>query len=383
MPDLCRDGMGMRVLAAIASGQTDLPGNLRGLDKAKNKIHILKLIIRMAYLKMKMQKNLAPGNPPEQFQYIFLAPEYFFSNSTYGKAGDRFFDHHTKRYIISELHALSALYPDLLIVPGTVVWTKDAWMADPDNPGNSILRGRRVLNAMDRLGDLASKLQRHDFAIEKEGFNTHNWSYSGPKYHNMTADYLMDADRLHTKIAQNVAYLCLNGTIKKYAKVGNFQEVEGESQTIVYAPGSIAGKFKVGHVGYSIEICRDHALGVIDSSAGGNNAVIRLIVSNWIPNMGSFEDNTLVLHASTMPLFDGKGAPSGVLATNTRSGGPVEHLDTTVIHNNILLHDFRIDEDALGISRHREPIDNVFTDGSGEEESTIMAVHTHGNAAHV
>ena len=116
----------MRLLAAILSAPTDDPtaqaNDLKGLDKANNKLESLSKAVKAAW---EVMTNRRHAQPATSFQYVFLAPEYYFSNRRY--AQDRFFSQAHKRHIISELAALAKSYPDLLLIPGTVLWTKKAF----------------------------------------------------------------------------------------------------------------------------------------------------------------------------------------------------------------------------------------------------------------
>ena len=65
----------------------------------------------------------------------------------------------------------------------------------------------------------------------------------------------------------------------KYHKVGNYREVNGETEhAVVFAPGDQTGSFKVGNVRFALEICRDNGVGVY-SQNGGSPVHVHLIVS--------------------------------------------------------------------------------------------------------
>jgi len=354
----------MRLMAAIVTETTDLNSTeaLKGLDKAKSKLMQLEDAVEKAWAGMKSRRQALPEKT-NFYQQVFLAPEYFFSNQRY--ANDRFFDHTTKRHVISTLAALARNYPELLIIPGTVLWTKNAYKTPwiraeahgaPNAPRYQV-DVKRSNNALARIGGISkTKFQ--------EASNTPGWSHQGPydgqeSSYNLPYWYLKEADKHQTRIAQNVAYVCLGDKILKYAKVGNFQEVEGESGTIVFAPGNIEGKFTIGTVKYSIEICRDHLIGVIDKSATGNDAHVRIIVSSYIDNeKASIMNNAIVLHASTEKHGEYRTNPSdnslfrvGTDPVRIKKDSGCKLIAFKDVTSTCRLYDIEVDDKTLGIGK--------------------------------
>src|SRR5579884_1632850 len=189
----------MRLYAAILREDTWQPSTkaLNGLGKAKADFDRIEKYVDQAWTQI---TNMRQAHPVVDWQAVFLAPEYFFSNRR--ESNDRFFSHDVKRTIVQNLAALAKKYPKLLIVPGTVLWTKEQNKGTPED-----IRKRK------------DKMEwRSLFAEVFFGTNTKSkgWAYSGnPKGKNV-------------RIAQNIAYVCLGDQIVKYAKVGNYKEVEGE-----------------------------------------------------------------------------------------------------------------------------------------------------------
>lgn len=258
----------MRLYAAVVTEKTDKEETkaLRGIDKARDKMTALKKAVADAWTEI---SALATKEGVTNFQALYLAPEYYFSNQRH--ATNRFFGQDVKRWIVANLVALAKLYPKMLIIPGTVLWTKDATIS-------------RALTALERMQ-------------VAEGYGTTvdevHWSHSSG------ADVVEALVKPGAKIAQNVAYIALGDKICKYQKVGNFREVEGEAQTLVFAPGSIVGRFSVGGVKYGLEICMDHALGVFNQSVGSDGDVhIRLIVSSTVKAISS-KHAAVTIHSSS------------------------------------------------------------------------------------
>ena len=307
----------MRLLAAILSAPTDDPtaraNDLKGLEKANSKLESLSKAVKASYEIMTNRRHAVPDT---SFQYVFLAPEYYFSNRRY--ANDRFFSQAHKRHIISELSALAKAYPHLLLVPGTVLWTKKAFRPKVGAAPNAI--PMRQMPSVSAARTIASKLYasyRHGLATNEADW-PHKGIYDGQEAgFDLPLWYVHDAAKQQTLIAQNVAYILKDNSILKYQKIGNYEEVKGEQGSIVFASGSIVGTFTLGSVKYGIEICMDHALGVLDTLAPGYTPDVRIIISSWVDeNKVSTQSSAVVLHASTQQPNYIKGA-SGWVEANT------------------------------------------------------------------
>ena len=240
--------------------------------------------------------EMRQAHPVVDWQAVFLAPEYFFSNRR--QMQDRFFNHDVKRSILDGLGSISKSYPKFLIVPGTVLWTKDVY---DQTSGGGVFNQTRVNKATQRN------------LIAQTRYRTRggqDWNVTG------------DMQATDVKIAQNVAYVCLGKQIIKYQKVGNYKEVEGEKGNLYFASGSIVGRFSVGGVKYGLEVCMDHAQGVMGSTVGGQGkAHVHLIISSYV---GFKSHNAPVtLHSST------EGAELKVL-TDTGEYGKVGEVQGNV-----------------------------------------------------
>jgi hypothetical protein len=320
--------MKMRLYAAIVTEKSDLAEtkSLNGLGKAVKQIERLEAMVADAWKTITEQRH---AHPSLYYQAVFLAPEYFFSNQRHMQ--HRFFSHEVKRLITFRLHALAKQYPHLLIVPGTVLWTKELYDTNLQKmPGSDQWQQVKVDNdnrrqkALARIGAAGTTFRT---AISKPG-----WSHT------------KDVETSDRKLAQNVAYICLGDKILKYHKVGNFQEVMGEVDDLVFVPGSIVGRFQVGGVKYGIEVCMDHALGAFHSSVDTKGKVhIQIIVSSYVTAKTN-TDASVTLHASTEEAhtFDKTTTittPTGdkvrVKATKTTPKGTQMPLKTTTGTNPI------------------------------------------------
>lgn len=271
----------MRLYAALVSEATDQPETqaLQGLGRAMAQMERLEAMVTDAWAAMQTEYQ---AHPVPSAQYVFLAPEYFFSNRR--SADDRFFSHDVKRATIERLRALSAQFPKMLIVPGTILWTKPLF----DTRLRVLGRGQSVVQKsvnQSRMQKAVARIQ----AAGQFGTTTNEigWSHS------------RDIATTERKLAQNVAYLCLGGRILKYQKVGNYQEVANEADDLMFVPGSIVGRFSVGNVKYAIEVCMDHALGVFDSTVGASGKVhVQLVVSSYV-SVKQNPNASVTVHAST------------------------------------------------------------------------------------
>ncbi len=274
--------MDMRLYAAIVTEESDLPETqlLYGLGKAMKQVERLETMVDDAWRMITTQRQ---AHPVVNYQCVFIAPEYFFSNRRHMQ--DRFFSHDVKRAIISRLSALAKRYPSMLIVPGTMLWSKDLHDKKIKLLGRGQSQEIRVINN--------ARINKANTRINNAGprfgtkTNTQGWSHTRT---NETAE---------RKIAQNVAYICMGDKILKYHKVGNYKEVEGEVDDLVFVPGSIVGRFQVGGVKYGIEVCMDHALGVFHSSVPTDGRVhVQIIVSSYV-SAKTNTDASVTLHSST------------------------------------------------------------------------------------
>jgi hypothetical protein len=285
--------MKMRLYAAVVSEKSDLPElqALNGLGKAVQQAERLKQLVEAA--SQEITKSYQ-RDPPKTglYQSVFVAPEYFFSNRR--RMNDRFFSHDVKRYIIETLRTLAKKYPKMLIIPGTVLWTKDLYTErvvdtffGPLRPGQTQYETQvRPVAPQQRMDKVVA---RRTTARDTYGTTTSTKDW----------DYTKDAQTAERKLAQNVAYICLGDTMLKYHKVGNYKEVAGEADDLVFVPGSIVGRFAVGGVKYGLEVCMDHALGVVNKSVTAHGKVhIQIVVSSYV-GLPENADASVTIHAST------------------------------------------------------------------------------------
>jgi predicted amidohydrolase len=292
--------MDMRLYAAIVSEESDLPQTykLKGLGKALKQIERLEKLVASAWEAITTQRQ---AHPVTNYQCVFVAPEYFFSNQRY--RNDRFFSHDVKRTIIQRLSTLAKRFPQLLIVPGTVLWTKDLY--DKQLVSRGLFRKPKVVRTFNQ-----ARFDKAKARIEAAG-STHGTQTSLKGW-----SHTRDDQTREVKIAQNVAYLCLGATMLKYQKVGNYKEVENEKDELVFVPGSLIGRFTVGGVKYGLEVCMDHALGVFDSSVQSpdDKVHVQIVVSSFV-SVKQNPNALVTVHSSTMKQTVYSGDKPGIAET--------------------------------------------------------------------
>jgi predicted amidohydrolase len=251
----------------------------------------------------------------EPYLIVLLAPEYFFARDP--AQCKRFISQDIKKYVVEQLRSLSSQRLDMLIVPGTVPWQRPAYQGDTTKDT------ARVQRALGRIQTAKGYNLRDDNYLGLRG-----WSYSGPGHDtyqlyddpfggpNKTIwpnPYSVGDPKLgkderwlqkpgkNVYIAQNTAYIAYGGQILKYHKIGSFQEVRGENEhRVVYSPGNQVGQFSVGGLTCGLEICRDHALGVMtySSSPVDVQLIVSASISN-IPTMFNLNNGGVVVHADS------------------------------------------------------------------------------------
>jgi hypothetical protein len=306
----------MRLFAALLSGNGPAPGP-KGLGQARAQAGLLEGALRVADEAMVGKGFGKPGD-----QAVFVAPEFWFSNSWV--ATDKFYSHDIKRWLVGSLARMAKEHPKILLVPGTVLWVKSK--KDEQQVGKVEARFKAVKDYHDKTYGKLTQQDRfggqygvEDLAYYKKAqTNETGWSHHIPNPPTGQlpkdpgpVDYLKASDDI--LIGQNTAYICKGEKILKYHKIGNSAETQKYANNIVFAPGSIAGQFLVGTVRYGLEICMDHWLGILAES-GKAKVDVQVVTSSTTPTQ-SFHLNTqkdaIFVHASNPPLQSGTALKFG------------------------------------------------------------------------
>jgi predicted amidohydrolase len=362
----------MRLYVAMLRGdnETAETRQLRGLGKA------VEQMVRLRRAIVASDRFVRGHAQNDKYHALFVAPEYFFANQR--SLNDRFFQHGVKRWIMSALSAVAEDFPRLLIIPGTVLWTKQ--VSRGANDPKSAARVDRVKARYGAVSGLLEPRRAHIENVHGEEFgdtsfyvnaqsNEPGWTHEGrfARYENdtVTPSFYLGAVG-GSLIAQNTAYVAKGKTILKYHKVGNSAEVHGEGGELVFAPGSIAGTFKMGDVRYGLEVCMDHWLGVL-SGSGAAPVHVQVITSSSTPNRAfhyHVRSGGLLVHSSTDETIDpfvpfGTGAAAPKLV---RTEGLDANLEISV---------FDLDDTACGIKSYGA--DDALKSISGGSADGLMA----------
>ncbi len=189
-----------------------------------------------------------------------------------------------KDLALQHLIGLSARNPDLVIIPGTVAWKKPfarlgGKRYQGGRAGIGIDAVDRVLARFDLCGALkpvsraAEAQQSIQTAANRQGVALAD-PLSGPigatnapaSQDKLNAMVGMNEDQ--TYMARNTAYVLYAGGLRlKYHKNGDFHEVLDGAQTI-HIPGTYSGAAPVGNLVFGLEICLDHAIGILQPDGG-------------------------------------------------------------------------------------------------------------------
>lgn len=254
---------------------------------------------------------------------LFVAPEYYFDKETLSQGAlnhhgrppntDRQLDQGDKRHIEGEMKNLSANFPDMTIMPGSMSWKKPVNRTE----NKEQYLARHNASAPDTAINQHYTAKYH--AKHGEGANVPNNDLSNPNHRLHKADRkIVDANNLYntnlprptgreTHIVHNSAPVFRGGEqIAEHQKLGDFSEIRtsnpGEQR--LFVPGGRPAEFNMlDGARVSTEVCLDHNLGV---TGNPNNPVlpgnIHVIESDYVAqtNNGPIRNNSAVqVHAST------------------------------------------------------------------------------------
>ena len=227
-------------------------------------------------------------------EVIFIAPEYLFGRPTGEnwvdpkawlgpkpppnpldpKKRHRHLDEKDKDKIKGKLIALSAKHPEFLIVPGTIAWSvrvKDHPRLLQVAKNRVRLQPPGIVKAASPADKLARLVSFTNLEARKAG--------AGPPLKDAEEDRLNNA-----RLCLNTAFVLYGGDVKfVYSKQGDFYEVlapyDANRAYEVAIPGDKCGVFEIEGNWYGIEICYDHACGVLHQVPLQTPPLIHLITS--------------------------------------------------------------------------------------------------------
>lgn len=254
---------------------------------------------------------------------IFVAPEYLFAHPARGGHHELGEKRHLlepeKINLLAMIQHVSVSCPGLIIVPGTVAWQKPLLRpADKrihtkgHNAGQEKLISRNV-KAMFAVTSYATQHNagRMDVSLSGDLYIDQDISVAAIKGHqkiDVLRRHLRSAGQEDLQMARNTAYVFYDGALLlKYNKHADFHEVLN-SANVVYIPGAHPGVFYVRTEGqeiikFGIEVCLDHAVGVLETTVlGGGRVDVHIVVSAWVdPNRYSrtVKPGGCMIHASS------------------------------------------------------------------------------------
>ena len=258
---------------------------------------------------------------------LFVAPEYAFDKAVELKAStvqsnDRQLTQAEKCDLVQHMKQLSAAYPDMTIMPGSISWMKEAnrtenleaylsrhgiHIEDVNHPQYELYRQKYFK-------------KQHACVTEPNNDNESNSNTRINKANRRINDAIQKynlslprADSDTTHIVHNASYVFRGGAmIAKHHKFGDFNEItqEADGEKRLFSPGDEAGQFFLPNgTRVSIELCIDHGYGI---TGHHNNSVqpggIHVLQSDYVLESSNPEasrkeiaGNTHVfVHASTI-----------------------------------------------------------------------------------
>jgi predicted amidohydrolase len=274
----------MEFLACIWNPRTVVRPNNQGPTGLRDSMQRLKELEKKVAEAYAFCEKQALADQRSYLPYVFLAPEYYFSRA----ANRHFIEHSEKQAVVDAIRALSQQHPRMLLVPGTVAWWRKVRRNDGDD--------ERIMKTGIRMMNRQTGFEPEDLVAD-------------------IAKLKKDQD---VYVAQNTAYIAYKGKVLKYHKFGNFNEIEGDEQdrSVVFAPGTASGRFRIGALCFGLEICLDHDMGFLKHSVSKlpDGVHVHLIVSaNVEQESGKYATRGIVLHASSDPdVCDAKVASAGL-----------------------------------------------------------------------
>lgn len=248
---------------------------------APNQIARLSILERLSLLRSEVAfaANVFARTHPGQRTPInvFVAPEYLFGRSQTA----HFFEESDKDQILCVLKALSAQYPKMVIVPGTVAWVKPAQ------------RERSILNVF--------RKDRVERAISR--INTgKKWNST---LHDKALTTLGTAKRSEIFLGENSAFILRGGKVLlKYHKMADGGEVNRPTDNtngrkVIFVPGPRRGAFNVDGLRFGMQICAEH----FNNTLAGEQLDVFVLISASFqlrPHAPPVRDGGYMLHADAI-----------------------------------------------------------------------------------
>ncbi len=214
----------------------------------KQRAELLQSVVVLAMEEMMRRRNArnayyAPGT---DFKYLFITPEYYFSQSQ----GSHLLKEKQKDAIMERLWSLATRFPELILISGSIPYYKNRPIG------------------VDKYGNGTSQFVARNSTYVMRGSDNFRFKYNK----------LTDA-----------------------AEVNPNESLGGR---IEYARGDRQGLFAIDDIGAGIEICADHASGQL-AAHGFNNLDLHIVISastSIVPDNVCARSGGYVLHANASSL---------------------------------------------------------------------------------
>lgn len=247
----------MKIFVALWSHNTETDKSSLGLRYAA-----LEDALKVAKQKFTAARTLEFTG---QIKAIFVAPEYLFADDHDDEKRTRTVDKTSKKMMVTRLKELSRVHPDMLLIPGTIIYRIESdW---------DFMYYQKRDKAVERLYELQNKntlinnMKRPDNPLTMQS-----------KISALTHKTKKEA------LVKNKMYVFLNGeVVATYGKTADFYEATGDVPG-VFIPGRKAGIQKVGGIRFGFEICYDAQMGVMKSNNLRTPPDIHVIASAHVEN---------------------------------------------------------------------------------------------------
>lgn len=248
-----------------------------------------------------------------QFQAIFVAPEYMFTDPA-APGNRRGMDEATKDALLSEFAKISNTYKEILIFPGTVFWRQSL------NNLQNILRFQAQLVAAEMSNRTIGRIPGSNLLKPSElrlSDVVDQPRFLGQKYV-PSLQTLSKVEQSNTSSrVYNELYPFLGGKqYTPYLKQWDFKETEGaRAKSQAFVPGSSSGRRHIGGFDFGLEICFDHANGALRAKRQevDFHIVCSDCVDTKIINM-AMKKGGYFIHASSNPADTCAYKKSGIVA---------------------------------------------------------------------
>lgn len=271
-------------------------------------------------LERELSPHVLPGSQP--LRGVLLAPEYMFARPAAGQdhafGEQRQLEQADADGVRRAMEALSARYPGILLVPGTVAWRKPVPQDLENGWARKIPKYTAILEDASRYNSHYGTSGSWD-PMDWEAFPPADARPGSGGYVVTARDKVLALTQPGAYVARNTAFCFLNGRcIFKYHKIGDYHEVlhwGANGLDTVNLPSRYPGRFKAGGLEFGLSICYDQSLSQMDLVQGrgfipqrmqktADPVDVHILLSAWIPphvSQVNLKRDGLLLSCSSNP----------------------------------------------------------------------------------